>query len=60
MASSEGQSRLISLKHITQPTAPKPTRVAWPGGKIGSNKDEAVARFLGEGNSDPADSGGAT
>lgn len=38
-------STLISLRHITQPTS-KPARIAWPGGTIGSNKDEAIARFL--------------
>ena len=42
---SESGSRLINLRHITQSKA-KPTRIAWPGGTIGSNKDEAIARFL--------------
>jgi hypothetical protein len=38
--------KLISLKHIKEPLASKAPRIAWPGGTIGSNKDEAVARFL--------------
>jgi hypothetical protein len=38
--------KLISLKHIKESAAAMPPRKAWPGGTIGSNKDEAIARFL--------------
>lgn len=41
--------RLISLRHIREPLPPAPApprRIAHPGGRIETNKDEAVARFL--------------
>eukprot|EP00614_Pseudopedinella_elastica_P006883 CAMPEP_0172599872 /NCGR_PEP_ID=MMETSP1068-20121228/20006_1 /TAXON_ID=35684 /ORGANISM="Pseudopedinella elastica, Strain CCMP716" /LENGTH=153 /DNA_ID=CAMNT_0013400277 /DNA_START=46 /DNA_END=504 /DNA_ORIENTATION=+ len=42
--------RVVSLRHVKEPTAePKPPekkRIAWSGGKITTNKEEATLRFL--------------
>jgi hypothetical protein len=45
-----GASRIISLKHIKEPdvicVGERKPRVAWPGGRLVSNKDDAVVAFL--------------
>lgn len=46
MAAQDTSPRLISLKHIKQAKPAPPPRVAWAGGKIVSNADSAVVKFL--------------
>lgn len=43
-------AQLVSLSHVKEtspdPVPAAPKRIAWPGGKITSNKEEATLRFL--------------